>query len=56
MLNTRQNEGVIVQLLRIIYALLVKWYNEAMVRLNCKSDSYLGHHLLITSFLRGFTI
>ena len=28
-------------------ALLVKWYNGAMVRLNCKFDSYLGHHVLV---------
>ena len=44
-----------------LYASLVKWYNAAMVRLNCRSDSYRRHHLynmleisikrLISSFL-----
>ena len=32
-------------LVQLYCALLVKWYNEAMVRLNCKFDSYLGHHI-----------
>ena len=33
-------------LIQLYCALLVKWYNEAMVRLNRKSDSCLGHHFL----------
>lgn len=34
-------------LIQLYCALLVKWYNEAMVRLNRKSDSCLGHHISV---------
>lgn len=28
-----------------LYASLVKWHNAAMVRLNCKFDSYRRHQI-----------
>ena len=36
---------IILFLILFSCALLVKWYNEAMVRINCKFDSYLGHQI-----------